>query len=89
MNARMLLMGASLRPWLAPLPSWQVYPMLHLTTDPGWLIAMRYRAEGGNDAAVFLGGGADHLRDVDGGDVGGLSARRADRRIRARSVSIS
>ena len=38
----MLLMGASLRPWLAPLPSWQSYPMLHLVTDPGWLIALRY-----------------------------------------------
>lgn len=56
-NARMLLMGASLRPWFGALPAWQVYPILHLTTDPGWLIAMRYRAEGGNDAGVFLGGG--------------------------------
>ena len=56
-NARMLLMGASLQPWLAPLPPWQVYPVLHLTTDPGWLVAMRYRAEGGRDAGVFLGGG--------------------------------
>jgi predicted branched-subunit amino acid permease len=56
-NARMLLMGASLQPWLAPLPGWQVYPILHLTTDPGWLIAMRYRADGGNDVAVFVGGG--------------------------------
>ena len=56
-NARMLLIGASLRPWLGPLPSWQAYPMLHLSTDPGWLIAMRYRGEGGNDAAVFLGAG--------------------------------
>jgi predicted branched-subunit amino acid permease len=55
-NARMLLIGASLRPWLGPLPWWQSYPMLHLSTDPGWLIAMRYRAQGGNDAAVFLGG---------------------------------
>ncbi len=55
-NARMLLMSASLRPWLAPLPSWQTYPMLHFTTDPGWLVAMRYRADGGNDAAVLLGG---------------------------------
>ncbi|MGZ5940768.1 MAG: AzlC family ABC transporter permease, partial [Rhizomicrobium sp.] len=33
-NARMLLMGASLQPWLAPLPAWQIYPILHLTTDP-------------------------------------------------------
>jgi predicted branched-subunit amino acid permease len=56
-NARMLLFGASLRPWLGPLPAWQIYPMLQMSTDPGWLITMRYRAEGGNDAAVFLGGG--------------------------------
>jgi predicted branched-subunit amino acid permease len=55
-NARMLLFGASLRPWLGPLPAWQVYPLLQLTTDPGWIICMRYRAEGGNDAGVFLGG---------------------------------
>ena len=37
-NARMLLFGASLRPWLGPLPAWQIYPMLQLSTDPGWLI---------------------------------------------------
>jgi 4-azaleucine resistance transporter AzlC len=56
-NARMLLMGASLRPWLGPLPWWQAYPMQHLTTDPGWILAMRYRAEGGNDAAMYLANG--------------------------------
>jgi predicted branched-subunit amino acid permease len=50
------LFGASLRPWLAPLPAWQIYPLLQFTTDPGWVIMMRYRAEGGNDAAAFLGG---------------------------------
>ena len=55
-NARMLLFGASLRPWLGNAPAWQIYPLLQFTTDPGWLITMRYRAEGGNDAAVFLGG---------------------------------
>src|SRR6202035_5022892 len=55
-NARMLLFGASLRPWLGPLPAWQIYPLLQFTTDPGWVTMMRYRAEGGNDAAVFLGG---------------------------------
>jgi predicted branched-subunit amino acid permease len=56
-NARMLLMGASLRPWLGALPAWQIYPTLHIVTDPGWLIAMRYRAQGGNDASILLGGG--------------------------------
>jgi predicted branched-subunit amino acid permease len=55
-NARMLLLGAGLRPWLGPLPAWQVYPTLHLLTDPGWIVAMRYRAEGGADASVLLGG---------------------------------
>jgi predicted branched-subunit amino acid permease len=55
-NARMLLLGAGLRPWLGPLPAWQVYPALHLLTDPGWIIAMRYRADGGSDAAVLVGG---------------------------------
>jgi predicted branched-subunit amino acid permease len=54
-NARMLLMSASLQPWLGALPRWQMYPALHLLTDPGWLIAMRYRAGGGSDAGVFFG----------------------------------
>jgi branched chain amino acid efflux pump len=54
-NARMLLMSASLHPWLGALPAWQSYPALHLLTDPGWLIAMRYRAGGGADAGVFFG----------------------------------
>src|SRR5262249_2056323 len=56
-NARMLLMGASLRPWFGPLPWWQSYPMLQLITDPSWIIAMRYRAGGGCDVSFFLGGG--------------------------------
>ncbi len=56
-NSRMLLMGASLRPWLGALPWWQSYSMLHLITDPSWIVAMRYRAGGGNDAGFFLGGG--------------------------------
>jgi predicted branched-subunit amino acid permease len=53
-NARLMLITASLYPWLGPLPRWQIYPTLHFVTDPGWLIAMRYRAEGGSDPAVFF-----------------------------------
>jgi predicted branched-subunit amino acid permease len=45
-----------LRPWFGSLPAWQTYPSLHLLTDPGWIVAMRYRSEGGSDAAVLLGG---------------------------------
>lgn len=57
-NIRFVLMGASLRPWFAPLPASQVYPSLLLTTDANWLIAMSYRGRGGADAGVFLGAGA-------------------------------
>jgi 4-azaleucine resistance transporter AzlC len=54
-NARMLLMGAALYPWLHASPSWKIYPALHILTDPAWLISMRYRAGGGSDVGVFLG----------------------------------
>jgi branched chain amino acid efflux pump len=54
-NARMLLMSASLQPWLRGLPHWQIYPGLHMLTDPGWLISMSYRAKGGSDAGVYFG----------------------------------
>ena len=56
-NARFVLMGASLRPWMGPLPAWQVYPALLLTTDATWIVGMRYRAEGGGDASIYLGAG--------------------------------
>jgi predicted branched-subunit amino acid permease len=52
---RFLLIGASLRPWLGTLPSAKIYPTLFLLTDTSWLLAMRYRQQGGNDAAMLLG----------------------------------
>ena len=54
-NARMLLMSAALYPWLGASPSWRIYPTLHVLADPTWLIAMRYRSQGGSDAGVLLG----------------------------------
>lgn len=56
-NMRFVLLTASLRPWLGGLPAWQTYPALALLTEPGWLIALRYRAEGGADCASLLGSG--------------------------------
>jgi predicted branched-subunit amino acid permease len=56
-NMRFFLITASLRPWLGGLPAWRTYPALALITEPGWLIALRYRAEGGADAAILLGSG--------------------------------
>ncbi len=56
-NARFILMGATLRPWFGTLPPWQAYSTLLVTTDATWLVGMRYRAEGGSDAAIYLGAG--------------------------------
>jgi predicted branched-subunit amino acid permease len=56
-NARFILMGASLRPWLGGLPPWQAYGALAANVDANWLIATRYRAEGGSDVSVYLGAG--------------------------------
>lgn len=56
-NLRMLLMGASMRPWLAGAPPWQVYPGLYLLTDSNWVSTLRYRREGGADAGFLFGGG--------------------------------
>lgn len=54
-NARILLITASLQPSMRHLPAWQVYPLLHITTDPAWLITMRAQREGASVASVFLG----------------------------------
>ncbi len=56
-NARLILMGAALQPWLGALPAWQIYPPLLLTTDATWIVGMRYRAGGKGDASVYLGAG--------------------------------
>jgi 4-azaleucine resistance transporter AzlC len=56
-NMRYVLMTASMRPWLASMPSWRVYPALQFTVDANWLVAMRYRSDGGADPSVFLGSG--------------------------------
>jgi len=54
-GARLFLMSVSMRPWLGQRPAWQAYSALFFLTDATWLIAMRYRAEGGSDVAVYFG----------------------------------
>jgi predicted branched-subunit amino acid permease len=54
-GARLFLMSVSMRPWFGSLPPWQSYPGLYLLTDASWLIAMRYRGEGGRDVAAYFG----------------------------------
>lgn len=54
---RFLLIGASLRPWLGRFSPARIYPTLYLLTETNWLVSARYRAEGGDDPAFFVGSG--------------------------------
>jgi predicted branched-subunit amino acid permease len=54
-NMRFVLSGASLRPWLAPVPAGFVYPVLGVLTDPAWAASLRYNMEGGRDFGVVAG----------------------------------
>jgi len=56
-NMRMLLIGASLRPWLGQVPAWQTYPSLFFLTDLNWLLAIAEYDKGTRDWGVYLGGG--------------------------------
>jgi predicted branched-subunit amino acid permease len=56
-NARMILIGAAIQPWLAGAPTPRNVVNLFFLTDANWLLGMRYRAEGGNDHGVLLGVG--------------------------------
>jgi predicted branched-subunit amino acid permease len=56
-NARMVLMGATLQPWMAGWPAGRTAASAFFLVDASWVIGMRHRAEGGNDLGVFLGSG--------------------------------
>lgn len=54
-NLRLVLLTASLRPWLKSLPARIVYPVLHNVSDESWSVAMmRYRL-GERDVGVLIG----------------------------------
>jgi len=56
-NARMILLGATLQPWLRNEPLARSALNLFLLTEAGWLIGTRYHNEGGRDVGVLLGCG--------------------------------
>src|SRR3954467_14107002 len=56
-NARMILMSASLQPWLKHASGPQQALMLFLLTDANWLLGARCRSEGGRDLSIYLGSG--------------------------------
>lgn len=57
MNARYLLLGATLRGWFAGLSPVKAYLSLFFMYDGNWATATRDRARGPVDAAHLLGGG--------------------------------
>jgi predicted branched-subunit amino acid permease len=54
-NARMILLGATLQPWLRHEPTARTALNLFLLTEAGWLLSTRYHNEGGRDVGVLLG----------------------------------
>ena len=57
LNARYLLYGAALRPWLGQASGWAAYPTLAVIGDGNWMLSMKAHAEGENDAGYVLGSG--------------------------------
>lgn len=56
-NARLILLGAALAPWLLHLPRWQRLSALLVLSDANWAQAMRAYAGGQRDAGVLVGAG--------------------------------
>jgi 4-azaleucine resistance transporter AzlC len=57
LNARYLLYGASLRPWLGQTTPVQAYASLFFLGDANWAMATKAHAEGEMDAGFILGSG--------------------------------
>ncbi|WP_430395421.1 AzlC family ABC transporter permease [Ferrovibrio sp.] len=58
MNARYVLMSASLRPALAGMPTSHAYASLFMLGDGNWIMAMRMHAQGNLEGGFLFGSGA-------------------------------
>lgn len=56
-NARHLLMGASLYPWLKQLPTTKRYAILTLISDANWAFAVQDYQQGERNLGILVGGG--------------------------------
>jgi predicted branched-subunit amino acid permease len=57
LNARYLLYGATLRPWLGQASPMRAYGSLYLLGDANWLLSTRAHDAGEEDAGFVLGSG--------------------------------
>jgi predicted branched-subunit amino acid permease len=74
LNARYLLYGASLRPWLSQTSPARAYATLWFLGDANWAMSTKVHAEGEQDAAFILGSGVSmYLPWVAGTALGGAA----------------
>jgi predicted branched-subunit amino acid permease len=73
LNARYLLYGASIRPWLAQSPPHLAYPTLLMLGDGNYVLSMKRRLEGETDAGFILGSGLATFVPWVGGTAIGLT----------------
>lgn len=73
-NTRHVLLGAALHPWLRHLDPWRRFGSAALLSDANWAMALKYRAQGGNDVGVLVGGGLALWVCWFAGTVAGLTA---------------
>lgn len=57
LNARYVLYGAALRPWLSGTTTTKAYSALYLLGDGNWVVCMKARTAGESDAGFVLGSG--------------------------------
>ena len=74
LNARYLLYGASLRPWLGQVSAGRAYATLYFLGDGNWLLSMKANAEGETDAAFIFGSGVAMFLPWVGGTILGSMA---------------
>jgi 4-azaleucine resistance transporter AzlC len=83
LNARYLLYGAAMRPWLAATTPARAYATLFFTGDGSWALSMREYAEGNRDAGFAFGSGFATYLPWLAGTLGGhvLASRVPDPRV--------
>jgi predicted branched-subunit amino acid permease len=74
LNARYLLYGAALRPWLRQATPMQAYTSLYFLGDSNWVLAMKAHADGEKDAGFIFGSGVAMFIPWVGGTLVGALA---------------
>jgi 4-azaleucine resistance transporter AzlC len=75
LNARYVLYGAAMRPWLGKLPAHQAYSTLAVLGDGNWILAMKAYNDGERDAGFVFATGVGMFIPWLGGTWIGSTAR--------------